>query len=177
MRARAHLGEAVLVPGAAAQARLLVGEGRAYGRREDGAIDHHILRADDAEDGNQEREARHGPAINRVIAEIGRDLLHRGKMRGASTSGVGRGEAVRTAFAMCAGVGAPAMFASICAPAAVADFAYQPALVGKDYGKSKMTYPDFQQTASGLLYKVGALPPCAPPSRQDYTIIKPPPRC
>ena len=102
---------------------------------------------------------------------------HRGKMRGASTSGVGRGEAVRAAFAMFAGVGAPAMLASICAPAAVADFAYQPALVGKDYGKSKMTYPDFQQTASGLLYKVGALPPCAPPSRKDYTIIKPPPRC
>ena len=98
-------------------------------------------------------------------------------MRGASTSGVGRGEAVRAAFAMFAGVGAPAMFASIYAPAAVADFAYQPALVGKDYGKSKMTYPDFQQTASGLLYKVSALSPCAPPSRPDCTTMKPSPRC
>lgn len=29
-----------------------------------------------------------------------------------------------------------------------------PALRGKDYGKSKMKYPDYVETASGLQYKV-----------------------
>jgi hypothetical protein len=31
-----------------------------------------------------------------------------------------------------------------------------PALRGKDYGKSKMRYPDYTETESGLQYKVPA---------------------
>ncbi|KAK7394188.1 hypothetical protein VNO78_14709 [Psophocarpus tetragonolobus] len=34
-----------------------------------------------------------------------------------------------------------------------AEFADMPALRGKDYGKTKMRYPDYTQTASGLQYK------------------------
>jgi hypothetical protein len=33
-----------------------------------------------------------------------------------------------------------------------------PALRGKDYGKTKMSYPDYTETESGLQYKVVALP-------------------
>lgn len=32
-----------------------------------------------------------------------------------------------------------------------------PALRGKDYGKSKMSYPDYNETQSGLQYKVALL--------------------
>jgi hypothetical protein len=32
-----------------------------------------------------------------------------------------------------------------------------PALRGKDYGKTKMSYPDYTETESGLQYKVVAL--------------------
>ena len=38
-------------------------------------------------------------------------------------------------------------------PAQAADYAYQPALAGKDYGKSEMSYADFTRTESGLSYK------------------------
>jgi hypothetical protein len=37
--------------------------------------------------------------------------------------------------------------------AIAADFADMPALRGKDYGKTKMRYPDFTETKSGLQYK------------------------
>ncbi|KAK3127735.1 hypothetical protein QOZ80_7AG0577720 [Eleusine coracana subsp. coracana] len=37
--------------------------------------------------------------------------------------------------------------------AAKAEFADMPALRGKDYGKSKMRYPDYTETESGLQYK------------------------
>jgi hypothetical protein len=33
-----------------------------------------------------------------------------------------------------------------------------PALRGKDYGKTKMSYPDYTETESGLQYKVLTLP-------------------
>ncbi|XP_010556268.1 PREDICTED: peptidyl-prolyl cis-trans isomerase FKBP19, chloroplastic-like [Tarenaya hassleriana] len=45
--------------------------------------------------------------------------------------------------------------------AAAAEFADMPALRGKDYGKTKMKYPDYTETISGLQYKdlrVGAGP-------------------
>ncbi|KAK8448510.1 hypothetical protein SEVIR_7G025000v4 [Setaria viridis] len=44
--------------------------------------------------------------------------------------------------------------------AAKAEFADMPALRGKDYGKTKMRYPDYTETESGLQYKV-PLPPSA----------------
>ncbi|KAI5432484.1 variant 3 [Lathyrus oleraceus] len=34
------------------------------------------------------------------------------------------------------------------------EFADMPALRGKDYGKTKMRYPDYVETESGLQYKV-----------------------
>ncbi|KVH95725.1 Peptidyl-prolyl cis-trans isomerase, FKBP-type [Cynara cardunculus var. scolymus] len=37
--------------------------------------------------------------------------------------------------------------------AAASNFADMPALKGKDYGKSKMKYPDYAETSSGLQYK------------------------
>ncbi|RLM74806.1 peptidyl-prolyl cis-trans isomerase FKBP19, chloroplastic [Panicum miliaceum] len=37
--------------------------------------------------------------------------------------------------------------------AAKAEFADMPALRGKDYGKTKMRYPDYTETESGLQYK------------------------
>ncbi|EFJ05865.1 hypothetical protein SELMODRAFT_450892 [Selaginella moellendorffii] len=37
--------------------------------------------------------------------------------------------------------------------AADAEFADMPALRGKDYGKTKMRYPDFKETSSGLQFK------------------------
>ncbi|KAJ0560222.1 putative peptidylprolyl isomerase [Helianthus annuus] len=37
--------------------------------------------------------------------------------------------------------------------AMASDFAEMPALKGKDYGKSKMKYPDYAETSSGLQYK------------------------
>ncbi|KAJ1274773.1 hypothetical protein BS78_05G087100 [Paspalum vaginatum] len=37
--------------------------------------------------------------------------------------------------------------------AAIAEFADMPALRGKDYGKTKMRYPDYTETESGLQYK------------------------
>nr|CAB3486535.1 unnamed protein product [Digitaria exilis] len=37
---------------------------------------------------------------------------------------------------------------------AKAEFADMPALRGKDYGKTKMRYPDYTETESGLQYKV-----------------------
>ena len=41
-----------------------------------------------------------------------------------------------------------------CRPAWAADYAYQPALQGKDYGKTEMGGgPDFTKTPSGLSYK------------------------
>lgn len=44
--------------------------------------------------------------------------------------------------------------ASICnAGRAAAEFADMPALRGKDYGKTKMRYPDYTETPSGLQYK------------------------
>ncbi|KAJ8562820.1 hypothetical protein K7X08_031272 [Anisodus acutangulus] len=44
--------------------------------------------------------------------------------------------------------------ASICnAGRAAAEFADMPALRGKDYGKTKMRYPDYTETQSGLQYK------------------------
>ncbi|XP_059309161.1 peptidyl-prolyl cis-trans isomerase FKBP19, chloroplastic isoform X2 [Lycium ferocissimum] len=44
--------------------------------------------------------------------------------------------------------------ASICnARKAAAEFADMPALRGKDYGKTKMSYPDYNETQSGLQYK------------------------
>jgi hypothetical protein len=42
---------------------------------------------------------------------------------------------------------------SACAQPAVADKAYQPALAGKDYGKSEMSYEDFTRSTTGLLFK------------------------
>ncbi|GAB2256957.1 hypothetical protein Droror1_Dr00023016 [Drosera rotundifolia] len=39
------------------------------------------------------------------------------------------------------------------AAASRSDFADMPALRGKDYGKSKMRYPDYVETGSGLQYK------------------------
>lgn len=33
-----------------------------------------------------------------------------------------------------------------------------PALRGKDYGKTKMSYPDYTETQSGLQYKVIQIP-------------------
>nr|GFC30513.1 peptidyl-prolyl cis-trans isomerase FKBP19, chloroplastic isoform X2 [Tanacetum cinerariifolium] len=38
--------------------------------------------------------------------------------------------------------------------AVASNFADMPALKGKDYGKSKMKYPDYEETSSGLQYKV-----------------------
>ncbi|KAE8023795.1 hypothetical protein FH972_009456 [Carpinus fangiana] len=43
--------------------------------------------------------------------------------------------------------------ASIDGIAMASEFADMPALRGKDYGKSKMRYPDYEETESGLQYK------------------------
>ncbi|OIT33766.1 PREDICTED: peptidyl-prolyl cis-trans isomerase FKBP19, chloroplastic [Nicotiana attenuata] len=43
--------------------------------------------------------------------------------------------------------------ATICNAGKAAEFADMPALRGKDYGKSKMRYPDYNETQSGLQYK------------------------
>ncbi|KAM6570591.1 hypothetical protein CsatB_018576 [Cannabis sativa] len=44
-------------------------------------------------------------------------------------------------------------FSTTLGPAAAAQFTDMPALRGKDYGKTKMNYPDYTQTESGLQYK------------------------
>ncbi|XP_016475600.1 peptidyl-prolyl cis-trans isomerase FKBP19, chloroplastic-like [Nicotiana tabacum] len=43
--------------------------------------------------------------------------------------------------------------ATICNAGKAAEFADMPALRGKDYGKTKMRYPDYNETQSGLQYK------------------------
>ncbi|XP_070027658.1 peptidyl-prolyl cis-trans isomerase FKBP19, chloroplastic [Nicotiana sylvestris] len=43
--------------------------------------------------------------------------------------------------------------AAICNAGKAAEFADMPALRGKDYGKTKMRYPDYNETQSGLQYK------------------------
>lgn len=52
-----------------------------------------------------------------------------------------------------------------------------PAIRGKDYGKSKMRYPDYTETDSGLQYKVIHAPmlylkPVFVPSRSTCTLFR-----
>ena len=51
-------------------------------------------------------------------------------------------------------------------------FAYQPGLVGKDYGKSKMSYGDFTETPSGLLYKDATLGKGKTPEAGDRVVVE-----
>ena len=58
----------------------------------------------------------------------------------------------RRAFVLTSGTAAAAVLTT--SPhGAAADMAYQPALAGKDYGKSEMSYEDFVRSPSGLLVK------------------------
>mmetsp|Transcript_64523 Transcript_64523/g.127464 ORF Transcript_64523/g.127464 Transcript_64523/m.127464 type:complete len:213 (-) Transcript_64523:241-879(-) len=53
-----------------------------------------------------------------------------------------------------------------------AEKAYQPALVGKDYGKSEMDYGDFQRLPSGLLFKDAKLGNGKAPSSGDRCVVE-----
>lgn len=50
------------------------------------------------------------------------------------------------------------------------EFADMPALRGKDYGKSKMKYPDYVETASGLQYK-DLRPGNGPKPKKGETVV------
>lgn len=50
-------------------------------------------------------------------------------------------------------------------------FAYQPALVGKDYGKSEMSYKDFSQTPGGTLFKDAKIGKGPSPVAGDRVVI------
>lgn len=50
--------------------------------------------------------------------------------------------------------------------------AYQPALQGKDYGKSEMSYEDFPVTSSGLRYKDAKLGKGAMPVAGDRVVVE-----
>lgn len=51
------------------------------------------------------------------------------------------------------------------------EFAYQPALKGKDYGKSEMSSADFTKTPSGLSYKDGTIGKGRVPQVGDRVVI------
>ena len=55
--------------------------------------------------------------------------------------------------------------------AIAAEFAYPPALQGKDYGTSEMSYSDFVKTPSGLLYKDGKVGTGKKPEQGDRVVI------
>ena len=55
--------------------------------------------------------------------------------------------------------------------ALAADKAYQPALEGKDYGKSQMSYDDFTKTDSGLAYKDAKLGVGQKPEAGDRVVL------
>lgn len=50
------------------------------------------------------------------------------------------------------------------------EFADMPALRGKDYGKSKMKYPDYVETESGLQYK-DLRPGNGPKPKKGETVV------
>ncbi|PON57016.1 Peptidyl-prolyl cis-trans isomerase, FKBP-type [Parasponia andersonii] len=73
-----------------------------------------------------------------------------GEREGVSLSnGIGRRDIVISSVALAA---APLWNHGL-SSATAAQFADMPALRGKDYGKTKMKYPDYTQTESGLQYK------------------------
>ena len=51
-------------------------------------------------------------------------------------------------------------------------FAYQPGIAGKDYGKSKMAYSDFTSTNSGLAYKDATLGKGSKPKNGDRVVVE-----
>ncbi|XP_024020931.1 peptidyl-prolyl cis-trans isomerase FKBP19, chloroplastic isoform X2 [Morus notabilis] len=55
--------------------------------------------------------------------------------------------------------------------AAAAQFADMPAIRGKDYGKTKMRYPDYTETESGLQYKDLRLGDGPGPKRGDTVVV------
>ena len=60
-----------------------------------------------------------------------------------------------------------------CRPAWAADYAYQPALQGKDYGKTEMGGgPDFTKTPSGLSYKDAKVGKGKTPAPGDRVVIE-----
>ena len=70
-----------------------------------------------------------------------------------------------TALALAALAGSPAI-------ARAESFAYQPALAGKDYGKSEMGGgADFTKTSSGLSYKDGKVGSGKSPAAGDRVVI------
>ncbi|CAM6092442.1 unnamed protein product [Calypogeia fissa] len=74
----------------------------------------------------------------------------------ATLDGHGKGVSRREAMGLSgAGLGALLLVSGVSATDGVtaAEFTDMPALRGKDYGKSKMSYPDYVQTESGLQYK------------------------
>ncbi|XP_050223959.1 peptidyl-prolyl cis-trans isomerase FKBP19, chloroplastic isoform X2 [Mercurialis annua] len=55
--------------------------------------------------------------------------------------------------------------------AEAAEFADMPAIRGKDYGKSKMSYPDYTQTQSGFQYKDLRVGDGPQPKKGDTVVI------
>ncbi len=74
--------------------------------------------------------------------------------------------------ALGATLGALAALAIAPTDPARAEFAYQPGLAGKDYGKSKMSYGDFTETPSGLLYKDATLGKGKTPEAGDRVVVE-----
>ena len=94
-----------------------------------------------------------------------RSPLMLGSTRSAVTmsAGVTRRDAA-TLAALVAAAGGPAI-------SSAEDYAYQPALKGKDYGKSQMGSSDFTKTPSGLSYKDGTIGKGKVPQVGDRVVI------
>lgn len=56
-------------------------------------------------------------------------------------------------------------------PAPIENKAFQPALEGKDYGKTAMSYSDYTRTQSGLLYKDAKQGSGQAPSKGDRVVV------
>ncbi|PON91766.1 Peptidyl-prolyl cis-trans isomerase, FKBP-type [Trema orientale] len=98
-----------------------------------------------------------------------------GEREGVSLSngiGIGRRNIVISSVALAAAAAAAAapLWNHGLSSATAAQFADMPALRGKDYGKTKMKYPDYTQTESGLQYKVTPIGHCHSFSTQLYDL-------
>jgi len=77
----------------------------------------------------------------------------------------------RRAFALSVATVLPSVFLPPFQGAWAADMAYQPALVGKDYGKTVMSYSDFEKSGTGLLYKDAVRGKGPSPALGDRVVI------
>ena len=75
----------------------------------------------------------------------------------------------RRAVLLTSGTATAALIAS--PHAALAELAYQPALAGKDYGKTEMSYDDFVRTPSGLLVKDAKSGSGKAPAKGDRVVV------